>query len=222
MTSATGPRAVAAAYNDVADLYADLARTYLAGVPLDRALLAAFAELVRTSGAGLVADVGCGPGYGTAHLRGLGLDVVGFDVSTELLEIARTAHPELRFELASMDALPLVDGAVVGISSWYSIIHTAPEDVSASLREFARVLASGGHLVVAFFEAEGGPVSAFDHKVISAYRWPIGALAGLAHDAGFVEVGRMLRPPLAGERFRRGHLLLRRLDSGTTCDVSPG
>ena len=35
-----------------------------------------------------------------------------------------------------------------------------------------------------------------------------GRLAGLAREAGFVEVGRMLREPLDGERFRRGALLM--------------
>lgn len=223
MTSvAHGSQETAAAYSAVADLYADVARNYLARVPLDRALLAAFAELCRSSDAGLVADVGCGPGYGTAHLRDLGLDVVGFDVSTGLLDIARTEHPELRFELASMDALPLADGELAGIASWYSIIHTAPQDVPASLREFARVLAPGGHLVLAFFESEDDPVSAFDHKVITAYRWPIDEVAGLALEAGLVEVGRMLRPPLDGERFHRGHLLLRRPGGEAEVDVSPG
>ncbi|GAA4237356.1 hypothetical protein FHR32_007346 [Streptosporangium album] len=53
-------------------------------------------------------------------------------------------------------------------------------------------------------------MAAFDHAVAPAYRWPIDDLAGLAHEAEFVEVGRMLREPREGERFRRGHLLLRR------------
>jgi hypothetical protein len=67
-----------------------------------------------------------------------------------------------------------------------------------------------GHLLLGFFESEGGPVAAFDHKVTTAYRWPIDDLAALAREAGFAELGRMLREPLEDERFRRGHLLLRR------------
>ncbi|MGD0242641.1 MAG: hypothetical protein ABSB59_20245 [Streptosporangiaceae bacterium] len=64
--------------------------------------------------------------------------------------------------------------------------------------------------MLAAFEAEGGPVTAFDHKVASAFRWPIDDLAALAWQARFTEVGRMLREPREQERFRRGHLLLRR------------
>jgi hypothetical protein len=55
------------------------------------------------------------------------------------------------------------------------------------------------------------PVTAYDHKVTPAYRWPAGQLAALAGEAGFTEVGRMPREPRDEERgFRRGHLLMRK------------
>ncbi|HEY6786375.1 MAG TPA: hypothetical protein VI365_03605 [Trebonia sp.] len=44
----------------------------------------------------------------------------------------------------------------------------------------------------------------------SAFLWSIDDLAALAGEAGFTEVGRMLRESRAQERFRRGHLLMRR------------
>ncbi|MFE9248858.1 methyltransferase domain-containing protein [Streptomyces sp. NPDC007088] len=203
------PGGTADAYDAVADLYAELSRDSLAGLPLDRAMLSAFAELVRASGPGPVADLGCGPGPGTAHLRALGLDVFGVDLSPAMITLARAAYPGLRFELGSMDALDLPGAALSGIVSWYSLIHTPPEELPAYFAEFRRVLAPGGHLLLGFFESEGGPVSAFDHKVTTAYRWPVDGIAGLAGAAGFTEIGRMLREPGEGERFRRGHLLMR-------------
>ncbi|MYR61499.1 methyltransferase domain-containing protein, partial [Streptomyces sp. SID625] len=115
----------------------------------------------------------------------------------------------LRFDVGSMDALDLADGSLAGVVSWYSLIHTPPRDVPAYVAEFRRVLAPGGQLLLGFFEAEGGPVTAFDHKVTTAYRWPVDELARIAAGAGFTETGRMLREPLEGERFRRGHLLMR-------------
>ncbi|MEV0598100.1 class I SAM-dependent methyltransferase [Streptomyces sp. NPDC050315] len=200
--------ATADAYDDVAVLYADLFRNALDALPLDRAMLAAFAELART-GAGAVAELGCGPGAVTAHLRDLGLDAFGIDLSPVMISLAREAYPDLRFEVGSMDALDLPDGKLDGIVSWYSVIHAPPQEVPSYFAEFRRVLAPGGHLLLAFFESEGEPVTAFDHKVTTAYRWPIDDLAGLAGDAGFVEVGRMLREPVEGERFRHGRLLMR-------------
>ncbi|MEV5737330.1 class I SAM-dependent methyltransferase [Streptomyces sp. NPDC052292] len=202
-------RATADAYDAVALRYAELPRDDLQTFVLDRAVLAAFAEAVRAAGAGPVAELGCGPGPVTAHLRDLGLDVFGVDLSPVMIGLARETYPDLRFEVGSMDALDLTDGQLQGIVSWYSVIHAAPRDVPQYLAEFRRVLASDGILLLAFFESEGEPVTAFDHKVTTAYRWPIDHLAGLAGEAGFTEVGRMLREPCEGERFRRGHLLMR-------------
>ncbi|MFI1799364.1 class I SAM-dependent DNA methyltransferase [Streptomyces sp. NPDC020379] len=203
-------RATADAYDSVAVRYANFVRNGLAPLPLDRAVLAAFAEFVQATGGGPVAELGCGPGYVTAHLRDLGLDAFGVDLSPAMITQAREAYPGLRFEVGSMDALDMVDGALGGIVSWYSVIHTPPEVMASYFAEFSRVLAPGGHLLLAFFDSEGEPVTAFDHKVATAYRWPIDGLAALADEAGFAEVGRMLREPREEERYRRGHLLMRR------------
>ncbi|ADI10106.1 ubiquinone/menaquinone biosynthesis methylase [Streptomyces bingchenggensis BCW-1] len=199
------------AYDAVAVLYDELFRNALDNVPLDRAMLAAFAEVARaTAAAGPVAELGCGPGHVTAHLRDLGLDVFGVDLSPVMIDIAREAYPDLRFEVGSMDALDLADGELNGIVSWYSAIHTPPQNLPSFFAEFRRVLAPEGHLLLAFFESEGDPVTEFDHKVTTAYRWPIDELAGLAGKAGFVEAGRMLRETREGERFGHGRLLMRK------------
>lgn len=201
--------ATARAYDTVAVLYAELAKNELDAHPLDRALLAAFAEHVRESGGGPVAELGCGPGRITAHLRDLDLDAFGVDLSPVMIDLARVTYPDLRFEVGSMEALDLADGTVSAVVSWYSVIHTPPEELPSYFAEFRRVLAPGGHLLLAFFESEGDPVTEFDHKVVTAYRWPIDRLAELAAEAGFAEIGRTLREPVEGERFRRGRLLMR-------------
>jgi ubiquinone/menaquinone biosynthesis C-methylase UbiE len=67
-----------AAYDTVATDYAEIVRAVeLMEGPLDRAMLAAFAELVQASAGGAVADLGCGPGRVTAHLNALGASVFG-------------------------------------------------------------------------------------------------------------------------------------------------
>lgn len=201
--------ATAAAYDAAAARYAEFVQGELDEPPLDRAVLAAFAEHVR-DGAGLVADVGCGEGRIGAHLAGLGLHVAGFDLSPALTGIARERFPQVPFHVASMHALPLADGSLGGIVSWYSLIHADPGDLPGYFAEFNRALRPGAPLLAAFFEAAGEPLARFDHKVTPAYRWPLDELAALARDAGFAEVGRMSREPRDGERFRRGHLLMRR------------
>jgi predicted TPR repeat methyltransferase len=63
-------RATRVSYDAVATDYAERFGDELAAKPLDRAMLAGFAELVRSAGAWLVADIGCGTGRsaGAANL----------------------------------------------------------------------------------------------------------------------------------------------------------
>ena len=62
-----------ASYDALAVEYAEYVRDELMAQPWERAVLSVFAELVRADRAGSVADVGCGEGRVTAHLRDLGL-----------------------------------------------------------------------------------------------------------------------------------------------------
>ena len=206
MTGTSSRRAaLAQAYDAVAARYAGFVRGELDHLPLDRAVLAAFAEYVRAAGGGFVAELGCGPGRITAHLRDLGLDAFGLDLSPAIIDLARGEHPGLRFEVGSMDALELADGALGGVVSWYSVIHASPGELPAYFAEFARAPAPGGHLLAAFFESGGEPGSGLRSQGSAGFRWPIDELAALAGGAGFAEVGRMPRQPREQERFRRRH-----------------
>jgi SAM-dependent methyltransferase len=199
----------APAYDAVAVQYAELAARIWDDHPLDRAAWTAFADSVR--GRGRVADLGCGPGHLTGFLSGLGLDAFGVDLSPAMIELARAAHPALDFSVGSMAALDLPDASLAGILSWYSVIHTPPAELPRYFAEFTRTLAPGGHVLLGCFEAEGDSVTTFDHKVTTAYRWPLDELMGMAAAAGLVEVGRLHREPGEDERpFRQGRLLLRK------------
>jgi SAM-dependent methyltransferase len=87
-------RATRAGYDAVAADYAEWVNDDFATKPLDRALLAAFAELVHANGAGPVGDLGCGSGRMTAHLRSLGLSVVSVDLSPAMVAVARRTYPD--------------------------------------------------------------------------------------------------------------------------------
>jgi SAM-dependent methyltransferase len=202
------------AYDAVAATYAQLFRDTLDDSPLDRAILGAFAELVKKGGDGQVADVGCGPGHITAHLHGLGLAAFGVDASAEMIALARQAYPGLRFDEGSMAALDIADGALGGVLSRWSIIHTPPREIPVILAEFYRVLAPGGHLLVGFSASEGRshPAQVFDHTVEPAYRWWPDHLAALLRDCGLAEVARLVSEPEPTDRrqFQGVHVLARK------------
>ena len=205
------PTDTKAAYDAVATLYAELFSDILKTLPLERAMLAAFAELVQAHDAGPVADLGCGPGHVTAHLNALGPATFGIDLSPEMIALARQAHPDLRFDEGSMTALDLADGSLGGVLANFSVIHTPPAQVPVVFAEFGRVLAPGGYLLIGFFAGDDPVPEAFDHKVTLAYRWSPDSLADLLGQAGFGEVGRLRREPVEGERpFHQAFLLMRK------------
>ncbi|MFJ2846358.1 class I SAM-dependent methyltransferase [Streptomyces griseofuscus] len=140
--------ATRAFYDTVAGDYAEHFANPLADKPLERALLAAFAEQVGPGAA--VADLGCGPGAVTGRLAALGVDAFGLDLSAAMLAVARREHPGLRFEQGSMLDLPLPDGGLAGAVCWYSTIHTPDERLPELFAELYRVLAPGGRLLLAF------------------------------------------------------------------------
>ncbi|MGX1755761.1 class I SAM-dependent methyltransferase [Streptomyces lydicus] len=202
------------AYDAAASTYAQLFRDTLRDSPLDRAMLGAFTEAVRTSGDGQVADLGCGPGHVTAHLDELGATAFGVDTSAAMIQLARQAYPGLRFDVGSMAALHIADGALGGVLSRWSIIHTPPQELPAILSEFHRVLAPGGHLLLGFSASEdpSHPTQVFDHAVAPAYRWSPDHLASMLRTSGLAEVARMVRAPQPTDRrqFQEVHLLARK------------
>ena len=169
---------------------------------LVRSVLELFAHQVQNGVTGTTADVGCGPGHVTAHLAGLGLDIVGVDNSPALLDIAREANPELRFEIGQLASLPFETGSLHGLVSRHSLIHTPADLVPATLAEFKRVLAPEGLLFLSFFGAEtpANHGDGFDHAVTTAYQLDISIMAELLDAAGFTEEVRIVRQPREGER----------------------
>ncbi|MEV6242055.1 methyltransferase domain-containing protein [Lentzea sp. NPDC051838] len=177
-------------------------------LPLERALLQVFADNIGANE--LVADLGCGPGHLTAHLNALGLDAFGVDLSSEMIAIARQAHPDLRFDEGTMTALDIEDGSLGGVLSFYSVIHLPPTELPGVFREFVRVLKPGGQLLLGFYGGDDVWPRTFDHKVTTAYRWLPDALSELLGQAGLTEITRLVRAPYEGERFQQAQLLLRK------------
>src|ERR1700722_11257273 len=211
-----------AAYDAIAPVYAELFKDTLDDRPTERALLAAFAEVIRRGPAGIVADLGCGPGHIAAHLHSLGLSVLGIDQSAQMLAIGRTHYPEVRFALSSITRLGLADGSCRGVLSRSSVIHLPPRLLPTALAEIERVLAPGGWLLLSFSatDAPEPPYEYYDHRVAPAYRWWAAHVVSLLRSAGIIESARLIENPEPDDsrQFRVAFILARKAST----DGTPG
>jgi SAM-dependent methyltransferase len=142
----------ARAYDAVARAYADKFFHELDGKPVDRALLDLFAAEVR--GGGRAADVGCGPGHVARYLSERGVEVVGIDVSPEMVRTAQRLSPGLPFETGSLLGLSAPDASFAGLVAFYAIVNLSRGEVECALRELRRVLLPGAPLLLSFHLGE--------------------------------------------------------------------
>jgi SAM-dependent methyltransferase len=153
------PRVIGDAYDAVAGEYAGKFGSDLESLPLDRELLDSVR--LRAGGAGPVLDVGCGPAQAAAYLAATGARVLGIDVAPGMLGAASIRHAGLRLAgvlglvAADMRALPVADGSCAGAVSLYALHHLPRAELAAVLREFRRVLAPAGTLLLATHAGAG-------------------------------------------------------------------
>lgn len=157
-----------------------------------------------------VLDAGCGPGLYADELLARGAEVVGFDASAAMVELARARvgdRAEIRVARLG-EPLPYADDSVDLVVCALAIHYVA--DRHATFAEFHRVLRPGGAAVVSTqhpttdWLRKGG--SYFDHVLetdtwalasgshqVQFWREPLSDLCAAATDSGFV-IQRLVEP----------------------------
>ena len=108
----------------------------------------------RLSPGARVLDVGCGTGVPTAGMMvESGMDVVGIDVSVEMLKLARRNVPGARFVAMDMLELDSSLGDFDAAVAFFSLLMLRRADIPAVLRRLRAVIRPGG--VVALGMVEG-------------------------------------------------------------------
>ncbi|WP_255170978.1 class I SAM-dependent methyltransferase [Natrononativus amylolyticus] len=196
------------AYDSLAAGYDRQGETKPANAFLERPATLSLLPDVRDS---RVLDAGCGAGHLTRELRERGADVVGLDVSGEMLAYARRRAPDAAFLRADLQrGLPFGAESFDGIAS--SLAFHYVRDWEALFRDLRRVLERDGWLVFSvqhphadfeeYDDAENyhttERVSADwesfgDTVTVPAYRRPLAATIQPALEAGF-RLDRLVEP----------------------------
>jgi SAM-dependent methyltransferase len=217
---------VRAAYDTIAGDYDRHIGDELDSKPLDRKLLETITELVKE---GTIADVGCGPGHVTRFLAALHDDVIGIDLSPQMIAVAKDRAPNLRFLVASMLDLPVASGQWAGAVALYSIIHFDESERADAWRQLAKAVRPDGWLLVAFHvdsaEADVGGAKHvsewFGHAVdLDGHFLDPASVTSEIEGAGFSVVARLERIPNRAIEYpsRRCYVLAQRCADGLSKD----
>lgn len=182
---------VARAYDVVARSYAELVPTAgREGDPETDVELSMVREFATSLPLGAsVLDAGCGAGRMITYFDTLAaLTIDGCDVSKEMVQLARRAHPQRRIAVAALSSLPYAERSFDGVLAWYSIIHTPPSGLADVFAEFRRILRPGGMLLLGFQAGTGARriSEAYGHEVdLLAYLHDVSDVAAQLEGSGF-------------------------------------
>lgn len=111
-----------------------------------------FLNLVNKNGR--ILDVGCGPGKDSHYIASKGFEVVGVDLSEEMIKIAKKNFPRIDFRIMDMRELSFEPNSFDGIFVAFSFIHLPKKEVSGVLIKLYELLKGGGSIYIAVQEDE--------------------------------------------------------------------
>ena len=138
---------------------------------------------------GAVVDTACGSGHMLSMYRSQfdsQRTLIGMDLSPRMVSIARTRlGQDTQIFVGDMRNLKNIEsGFAAALLNWYAIHHLSLSGAREAIREWHRVLAPGGLLMVAAWEG-AGEIDYGESSDIVAFRYTGSELSALAGEAGF-------------------------------------
>ena len=173
----------------------------------DAAILERIREAAQLTKRSRALDVACGPGIVVEALARDAGEVVGCDITHEMLAKAEkrcAGLSNVRFQAGRAEALPFEDASFDAVVSRSALHHFV--DPAATLREMARVMKPGARMVTVDVTASEDPGEAALHNALEILRDPSHvrmlprselerhlAAAGLRIDSSVTWINRMIR-----------------------------
>ncbi len=114
-----------------------------------------FADLVKKNGGKEVLELGCGSGVQSKQLLGLGLEVVGIDISPNMVLEARKRAPKANFMVGDIANITFRDSSFNGIYARASLLHIPKDLIPKVFESINKMLKDGGIFYLAVKEGKG-------------------------------------------------------------------
>ena len=111
-----------------------------------------FIDLVAKNGK--ILDIGCGTGTDAGYMASKGFEIIGIDLSEEMLKAAKKKFPHIDFRIADMRKLTFDKEQFDGIFTAFSLFHLPKKDVPNVLKNLYDFLKPNGPIYITIQEGK--------------------------------------------------------------------
>jgi len=107
-----------------------------------------------------ILDLGCGPGRDAQYFVEKGHEVVGVDISPQMIALARESVPKAQFFVSDIESFHLDPESVDAIWASASLLHVSKQAIPNVLANLYRILKPGGIFYVSMKKGAGDEIKA--------------------------------------------------------------
>lgn len=102
--------------------------------------------IARLPSSAKIIDIGCGPGRDAKAFSGFGIEVVGIDLSSKMIELARQNAPGCSFHVMDIEGLAFAPESFHGVWANCALLHVPKQNIPSVLDKMRIILKPKGIL----------------------------------------------------------------------------